>query len=471
MEIEFNSSGIKEDQIRILTDILSSKQDKLQVRELHLGGNKLTDTSVVDLFCRASASFHYLESLDLSYNRIGAESINSIIFKLVQLPFSGLSKLDLSNNFLGTSGLQALENVQFNASLAHLNELCLQRCLTSDADINGALLATSFEIILACCFYLSNLDLSNNNLGVPGASAFARVISQQYTLTLRDAVAMRRIFPLSLHLNETNLSDKGLCSFVECLEWPCHFCELTLNCNGISATGVSCLAQAVTSGRIVMLEHKLIGDVEETNMLDLSNNPLGIVGAVAVCKILSSYNFQLEDAYLSNCQLTSVNGFKGNADRESISVIGQQLYQLVQNDTLMYLDLRNNTFTGEGIEVLAAFMYLCPCVEDLRTINCGITSDDLRQLLSRLSELKTTNYQNPCRKLETWHLSRNEIDDSGVLAVVECLSSLFPCLGYGIGSVGDGIFLDNNHIKHDCEGMRRLKEEMERRRSQSSKVN
>ena len=462
MEIEFNSSGIKEDQIRILTDILSSKQDKLQVRELHLGGNKLTDTSVVDLFCRASASFHYLESLDLSYNRIGAESINSIIFKLVRPPYSGLSKLDLSNNFLGISGLQAIENVQFNASLVHLDELCLQRCLTSDADINGALLATSFEIILTCCFHLSNLDLSNNNLGVPGASALARVIS---------TVAMRRIWPWSFHLNETNLSDKGLCSFVECLENPCRFCELDLKCNGISTTGVSCLAQAITSGRIVMLEHKLRGDVEETNMLDLSNNPLGIVGAVAVFKILSSYNFQLEEAHLDNCQLTSVSGFKSNADKEVISVIEQQLCRLVQNDTIRYLDLRNNTFTGEGIEVLAAFMYLCPCVEDLRTINCGITSDDLRQLLSRLTELKTTKCQNPCRKLETWHLSRNEIDDSGVLAVIECLSSLFPCLGYGIGSVGDGIFLDDNHIKHDCEGVRRLKEEMERRRRQSSKVN
>ena len=480
MKIEFNNSGVKENQIGMLTDILSSKQDKVQVKELCLGYNMLTDRCVSDLFCRASASFYFLENIDLGNNRIGAGSIKSIILKLERPPYSGLSKLDLSNNFLGVSGLQALENVQFSPSIALLHELHLRNCLTSDADINGALLTTSFEIVLTYCFYLSNLDLSNNNLGIPGASALARIISQYYTL--KDEANYEYVIIMyrrtwSLHLNEVNLSDKGLCSFVECLEHRCRFCELELNSNGISAIGVTCLAQAVTSGKIVMIEHKIRGDVEETNNLDLSNNPLGILGAIAVCKILSSYNFQLEEANLSNCQLASVSSnqlltasYMSSVNGDAIRAIGQQLCRLVQNDTIRYLDLRNNTFTGEGIHVLAAFMYLCPSVEDMRTINCGITSDDLRQLLNRLTELKHTKCQNPCRKLETWHLSMNEIDDSGVLAVVECLSSLFPCLGYGIGAVGDGIFLHNNLISNDCEGMRRLREEMKRRRSQSLEV-
>lgn len=483
MEIEFNSSGVKEDQIRMLTDILSSKQDRLQIKELCLSGNMLTDSSVSDLFCRASASFYSLEKLDLSNNRIGAESIKSIIFNLVRPPYSGLSyELDLSNNSLGVSGLQALENVQFNPSVASLYKLHLQKCFTSDADINGALLTTTFEIVLTCCIHLSNLDLSNNNLGVPGASALARIISQHYTV--RDTANCDYVLTIccnsriwSLHLNETNLSDKGLCSFVEHLEHPCCFCELELNSNGISAVGVTCLAQAVTSGKIVMIEHKVTYDFEETNNLDLSNNPLGISGAVAVCKILSSYNFELEVVNLSNCQLASESGnlltasCMSSVNREGIRVMGQQLCRLIQNDTIRYLDLRNNTFTGEGIQLLAAFMYLCPCLEDLRTINCGITSDDLQQLLNRLTELKHTKYQNPCHKLETWHLSTNEIDNSGVLAIAECLPSLFPCLGYGIGSVSDGIFLDNNLIKNDCEGMIQLRKEMKRRRSQSDKVN
>ena len=481
MELEFSNCGIKEDQIRMLTDILTSKQGKLQVQELNLGSNRLSDYSVSDLFCRASAAFYSLKNLDLSNNKIGAESIKCIIFELVRPPSSGLSKLNLSDNFLEVSGIQALENVQFSASLAHLDELQLQRSLTNDADINGALLTTSLEPVLAFCFFLSVLDLSNNNLSVPGASALARVISRSRFLSVAYPDYQVLHTPLriwSLHLSKTNLGDKGLCAFIECLEGPCRFCSLELSSNGIYATGVSCFAQAVSSGRIVMLEDTMKEDIniEETNNLDLSKNPLGVTGAVAVCKILSSNNFQLKEANLSSCQLTLAGGnfpssySLNNVNGEAIIAVGQRLCQLLQNDTIRYLDLRDNNFTRGGIHILAAFMYLCPCVEDLRTINCGITSNDLKRLLDILTELKCTKYQNPCRKLETWHLSMNAIDDKGISALVEHLPLLFPCLGYGIGTCGDGIFLHDNPINNISEGMRRLKEEIERRGTQNNQV-
>ena len=65
--INFSNSGISENQIRTLTDVLASKHGKLQVERLDLSGNKLTDKSVSDLFHRASASFQSLTYLYLRW--------------------------------------------------------------------------------------------------------------------------------------------------------------------------------------------------------------------------------------------------------------------------------------------------------------------------------------------------------------------------------------------------------------------
>ena len=171
VEINFGNSGVREYQIRTLTDILARKNRSLQVAEINLSGNKLTDKSVSDLFCRASTSFQKLSMLNLEGNRIGSDGI-TLLGKSI---YSQLSHLRLSDCPLGVSGMQALEDAVCIGSLPRLNQLNLAGSLTSDADVNGALLATSLDAIVSYCPNLSHLDLSRNNLGVPGASALARV--------------------------------------------------------------------------------------------------------------------------------------------------------------------------------------------------------------------------------------------------------------------------------------------------------
>lgn len=43
----------------------------------------------------------------------------------------------------------------------------MARSLTNDADVNGALVATSLHAIMSYNLHLSYLDLSRNNLGIP----------------------------------------------------------------------------------------------------------------------------------------------------------------------------------------------------------------------------------------------------------------------------------------------------------------
>ena len=137
-----------------------------------------------------------------------------------------------------------------------------------------------------------------------------------------------------------------------------------------------------------------------------------------------------------------------------------------QNTTVCLLHLDDNSFTGEGIHILAGFMHLCPCVEWLSIKDCGITSDDLVWFLDKLTQFKSSS-PSLCCKLSTWELNGNRIGDSGAHALMDHLPSLFPYLGCGIFRY-NGIDLDNNLVSDEMK--KRLEEELRERREVSYSV-
>ena len=448
--INFDNSGIRESQIRALTDVLASKHGKLQIKRIGLSGNKLTDKSVSDLFYRASAAFNSPDSINLSNNRIGVESIGSVVAK----PYN--RSLVLSHNPLGVHGLQKLEGAVCDGSLANLQELYLDGSLTSDADTNGKLLATFVEALLVHCPCLALLDLSQNNLGVPGASAFARGISQDKSHGSVTAGILHSMQICKINYILLSKTKLDLTAFVKSLVGPCHFWKLVLNDNDVRATGVSCLADGICSGKIVI----------ERSMSEiyLHGNPLGLEGTVAIGRMISSSHCQLWGLSLSRCQLTTTGGGLPNTDSlnvdnnatigKKVRDVGLQLCQMPQSSTITRLYLDDNSFTGEGVHILVGFMHLCPYLKQLSLHHCGITSDDLRQLLDQLTKLKSSSPYH-CSKLESWDLSHNGIDDSGVSVLIDHLPLLFPRLTHL-----DCCAVDNNPVS--SEMIRRLKEEMKR---------
>ena len=472
LKIEFSNRGINEKQIKTLTDVLASKHGKLQVKKLNLNDNKLTDKSVSDLFHRASAAFQSLTYLYLRGNSIGAESIKSITIALAKSSSSGcrLSYLYLSDIPLGVSDLQTLESAVLDDHLSQLEHLYLEGSLTSDADTNAAWLTTFVEALSAHCPHLYRLYLSRNNLGVPGATALARVISRlqhqsQSDVGMIHGFMTQPSFLSKIHLNQTNLGDEGLCAFIDNIEGLWNLDKLELKDNEIHATGVSCLTDAVCSGKIVL---------DDESELDLSDNPLGLEGTAAIGRMLSSNHCQLGRVYLSSCELTTAGNVLPNTDSlnlgdnissEAVRDVGQQLCQMPQNDTITWLILNGNCLTGEGIQILIGFLHLHPCLEGLYSRNCGITSDALKQLLDKLTQLKSSS-SSLCSKLEAWDLNNNEIDDSGVPVLMDHLPTLFPHLGCGEFY---GIDLSNNPISSEMEKM--LKEELRRRKEVRCYVN
>ena len=335
-----------------------------------------------------------------------------------------ISELNLSGSRLTVFSLQALESAVRGDVLAKLENLYLEGSLTSDTDTNAKWLATLSDH----CPNLKHLDLSNNNLGVPGASALAK-------LHVSDV----------LNLNKTKLGDKSLTIFVKSLRVRI----LNLEDNDIHASGISCLA-----------------DVGEKfwGALDLRGNPLGLEGTIAVGRMLSSSHGKPYYVDLSRCDLTTAGGDLPSADSISYVAVGRQLCQMPRTSTIKTLSLDHNNFTGDGIHILAGFMHLCPGLEYLTTNDCGITSDDLIWLLGKLKSSSPGLYS----ELEQWILQDNQIDGRGVSALMDHLP-LLPRLGCGI-FVFDISNLFNNLVEHNSEVMERLEEELARRREREKSL-
>ena len=267
LKINFNCSDIREDQLKRLTEVLANKHGKVEVCDLSLHSNTLSSQCFSDLFHKASAAFRSLTSLFLAGNRIGNQITAA---NTATQTMASSSRLAL---------LQALENTVRNGYLSQLRSLYLTGSLTNDPDTNASWLTTFVEAIFAHCPNLMELGLSRNNIGVPGATALAKIIPRLQKLI--DAVTyspndidnnfLLKTRPYrfvgDIQLSQANLGDKGLCSFIDQLEDVCHFDSLGLSGNDIHATGLSCLTDAICSGKILRKGY--------FSCLNLSDNPIG----------------------------------------------------------------------------------------------------------------------------------------------------------------------------------------------------
>ena len=442
MVIKFSGSGVRESQIEMLTKAPGFSCQELQVVTLDLSSNQLSDKSVSNLFNNAPSAFKSLELLDLSANKIGCQSVHSITAALKEScnSLSTLMYLNLSENPLQKFDFQELERAIKKGMLANLSELNLQKSLTDDANTNGCIIDTFVAALLKYCHKFKHLDLSYNTLGKQGALALASQCkedaSKLFLLGLNGTELGNAVFTGSLNSVDP----------YDCLQ------ALQLMNNNITAIDVKHLADHFSKKIVV------------EDCINLDNNPLGLKGAFYVGRMLSSTNCVLNSLTLSGCQLTSGSGrtltskwgqlatliqygcqlLPGMRSHKVLFLgcegIREELCQMFQCQTLSRLNVNNNDFNGDGISILAGFLYLCPCLKSLKCSDCGITSNDIITLLNQLDKMmrhKKFLYQ-PCKKLEEWVLNNNNIDIRGKSALKSFQSSsLSPSLK---------ILLDNNPV-------------------------
>ena len=485
MVITFSNSGVRENQIRTLTDILVYRSEK-QVIQLHLSGNRLTDDCVADLFFRAPAAFSSLSELDLGSNAIGDESVESITRALERSQCDKLVKLDLSYNSLVLSGLQTLT---CTGLLANLNFLFLQGAFTGTDQDSGPEQVTSFiNALLKYCHCLKMLDISQNKFQInkSGASVLGKLMSRCKVVLLglySHPTIVDIHHPISdrlqIILSSTSLGDEGLSTFIKILDSQSQFSRLELQDNGISAKGVSCLADSVCRGEIVVQGDTFPEIYDEDGFPDpdiflaeemenvefhLDCNPLGLEGTRIIGTMLGSGHCQVKTLSLEGCQLTtdlsndSLNGSDNAVDNAAICEdIGKDLCQTPACTTITHLYLDHNRFTKEGVQILVGYISLCPTLRVLSTCFCTITSDDLSQLLDRLIQLKSS-HPNLFDTLLAWHLSDNEINDTGISVLIKHLQTPSP---FPYSKLSQRIYLQNNPISDNM--MEKMEKELERR--------
>ena len=267
--------------------------------------------------------------------------------------------------------------------LGSVQNLILQNCLTCDADINGALLTTFLEAVFTHCHLLCWLDLSGNNLGVPGAQSLqqASISSQPHLILL---------------LNNAALGDEGLRAFAQG-NW--NLDRLGLQGNSVHSKGILSLARSINSGKC------------EVKALLLDDNPLCLEGCRAVGEMLNgASNSKLSTVSLARCKLTNMDS--GHLRKRDISV---QFFKAQQNNYIKELCMNENDFAGESIYILAGFVHLCPRVKFFHSTHCGISSKDIKCLVGFLPSL-----QLGWREMKLWHLDNNMVDDHAV----ECLATI-----------------------------------------------
>jgi Ran GTPase-activating protein (RanGAP) involved in mRNA processing and transport len=367
--------------------------------------------------------------------------------------------------------------------------------------VNGEINASNNHLSLCHCAFEARNDLINEN--ITQYLVWSNMIKFGSPRTAHDCSAILYVIAnlqecgCDLKVDFGNASEnqvKELMHILTSKNGKLWISSLDLSGSRLTVSSLQALESAVRGDVLAELENlylegsltsdadtnakwlaTLSGHCPNLEVLDLSNNNLGVPGASAVAKLHVSGWLYLSNANLGNKGLTkslkvishlelanndihAVGGGLPSTDSISCEAVGRQLCQMPQTSTIVILDLNHNSFTGDGIHILAGFMHLCPRLRYLHIRDCGITSDDLIWLLGKLK----SSSPGLCSKLELWVLKDNQLDGRGVSALMDHLP-LLPRLWCGEITLGIDS-LSNNPVIHNSEVMERLREELTRHR-------
>ncbi|KAL2086055.1 hypothetical protein ACEWY4_017114 [Coilia grayii] len=322
-----------------------------------------------------------------------------IVAGVLQSPNS-LTELDLSDNDLSDSGVQLLSK-GLSSPHCHLQTLRLAKC---------KLTKKSCEIVAAVLQSpnsLTELDLSDNDLGDSGVQRLSKVLSsphchlqtlrlakckfRQKSCEILAAVLQSPNSLLQLDLRYNDLRDSGVQLLSKGLSSPhCHLQTLRLSGCAISDEGHVCLAL------ILMLNPSCV------KQLDVSNNHPGESAQKLLSATLQDPHSKVITLQLAACKLTE----------KSCEILASVLQLL---NSLLQLDLSDNDLSDSGVQLLSKGLSSPHChLQTLRLTACKLTK--------KSCEIVAGVLQSP-NSLTELDLSDNDLGDSGVQLLSKGLSS------------------------------------------------
>ncbi|XP_076137510.1 NACHT, LRR and PYD domains-containing protein 3-like, partial [Alosa pseudoharengus] len=315
--------------------VVSVLQSTNALIKLDLGENDLGDSGVKLLSKGLSSPDCKLQTLRLADCKLTEKSYE-MVASVLQSPNS-LQQLDLSDNYLGDSGVQLLSK-GLSSSNCKIHTLRLTDCKLSERScgIVASVLQSPNSLI--------ELDLSHNVLRDSGVYLLSKGLSSSHCKLQ------------TLRLADCKLTDKLGEIVASVLRSPNSLLQLNFSNNDPGDSGVQLLSKGLSSSNSILqilrladckLTYKsceMVASVLQSpnslQELDLSDNDLGDSGAQLLSKGLSSSYCKIHTLRLSDCLISE----------KGCGVLAAAL----TSNHIKALDLRHNTLGESGLKLLSA---------------------------------------------------------------------------------------------------------------------
>ena len=398
MFLNISNCGLSEKMLMEMTDnICRGALSVPPIVSVHLDNNNLPEEAINDMLVRCSKQFFNLEALSLAGNKLS---------KFFIIPLTNLTVLSLSNNPLGVEGIQLLEEAIAETQLNKLQWLDLANTLVADADINGALLTSLLNCLLVHSPDLVQLDISENNLNIPGACALGEAVNMYGNRKKENY--------LEININHTNLSDEAFSALAlaEALNLYGNrqnenYLEINMNHTNLSDEAFSAFVHCAVSNQTVSKGKNCLKLV-----LHIAKNP-----NLASITLLHQLLYCNGLVIALNFERTGIFSTKVEHDHTYSSI-----QQATVNTSLSWLVLDGNKLNGNHM-LLAEVLVACRSLSLLSLQKCSITTQDLRKLNECLIKSSIDAHV-----LNFWDLSSNNIDDQGITFLKNEIHNFFPSL-------------------------------------------
>eukprot|EP00949_MAST-11_sp_MAST-11-sp1_P000815 g815.t1 len=349
------------------------------IKALHLDGNKLTDASL-SLLAEIIVKQTSLQTLSLSWNDFTDKGVTPFAKALVS---SSLTSLDLGYSNVGCLGAKEIAS-------ALQNKACPLRSLNLEENYIHRDGTEALCKSLRRNFRLNELFLFGNFISDDGATSLATMLSENRCLRRLDIGSCRIREVGALQIAKGILSNTVLQ-------------DLSIGNNHIGLKGKVALARSLTRCSISRLDisstdttfqaiSPIITSSKNIIAMNLSENPIGDLGATHLASALKSSLQSLCHLSVRNCEITDLGA----------RALSQSL---VENSTLQHLDISaNHLLTRSSVDSFATSLSSNRVIEEVDMQNipgmygkspserivlrCAISRDDgrdeKRQLLKRL---------------------------------------------------------------------------------------
>ena len=380
--------------------------DCKSLKRLALRANAISDVGAKHL-AKVSIS---LQSLDLSYNRIGDHGAIVLAKSLQNLP--GLETLDLRYNFIGDEGAIALAKSIRIPDLRIWNYKISQSGADSIHSHNPAIDEPFGILILHPDVEMS--ILANNIQESPEQSNIIVLISDNM-LSNKDSIKIiehcHNLQSLIMH----HCIHHDVKALADGLKHCTSLRTLNLSDNSICDDGCKGLADGLkhcTSLRTLNLSYSSIGN----------DGVKALADELKHCTSLQTLN--LAQNYISN------DGVKVLADKLKLCT------------SLQTLNLSANGIGNDGVKALADGLKHCTSLQTLNLSYSSIGNDGVKALADKLKY---------CTSLQTLDLSANDIGNDGVKALADGLKhcTSLQTLNFAQNYIGnDGVKALADELKH-----------------------